>query len=90
MPVPLIALAPCALVAIFSAVYAYCQHDQRCEERAGYRKKLQRLEDRLAEKERQYKDLSARLGEKNRQVRELAAEIERLRRELELLRPLCV
>ncbi len=37
MPVPLIALVPCALVTLVSAGYAYSQYERRCEERAGYR-----------------------------------------------------
>ena len=87
MPVPMIALVPCALITLVSAGCAYSQYERRCEERDAYRRSLETLEGRIVEKERQYDNMSRRLGKKDRQVRELAAEIERLRRELAQLRP---
>lgn len=87
MPVPIIALAPCAVITLVSAGCAYSQYERRCKERAVYRQELEKLERSLAEAERKYKRMWRQFGKKNRQVRALAAEIERLRRELTRLRP---
>ena len=78
--------AVAVLIALASALYAGDQRSKRKKDLERFLGEKAALEDRLAAKVREYRELLRRLGKKHRQVRELAQEVARLREALANLR----
>lgn len=74
--------AAAVLIALASAVYAGDQRSKREKDLERFRSEKAALEQRLADKVREYRRLLRRLGKKHQQVRALAREVARLREAL--------